>query len=76
MNTGALEGMVCPNCKSEGPFEICASCMFTVHDDGTFVCWATSTADLEWPADATCYCPECDHDTVVAQFYNLGDPAE
>jgi len=33
-NTNCLADMHCPDCKSEGPFEIYGAALFTVHDDG------------------------------------------
>jgi hypothetical protein len=34
-NTNCLTGMECPGCKSDGPFTIQATALFTIHNVGT-----------------------------------------
>ena len=50
-NSENLEGVQCPDCKSEGPFNIAASAWFSVHDDGTAEHW-----DVEWDDNSMCQC--------------------
>jgi len=63
-NDNCLIGMACPECKSQGPFDIECKSTFTVWDDGT---------DLEytgpdWEDDSPCSCRQCNHEGTVADF--------
>jgi hypothetical protein len=62
-NVNILEGMRCPECKSEGPFKISATSRFTVYDDGT-----DGHEDVEWDDDSDCECDNCDHSGTVKDY--------
>jgi hypothetical protein len=51
-NTNCLADMHCPDCKSEGPFEIYGAALFTVHDDGI-----AEYREAEWNDGSFCFCP-------------------
>jgi hypothetical protein len=59
-NTNCLAGMQCPSCKSDGPFKIAATALFTIHDDGT-----GEFGDVEYDGGSYCECPQCDFDGIV-----------
>lgn len=63
MNTNCLEGMVCPQCESEGPFNIQVSAIATVYDDGI-----EDSVNYEWEDESPCTCLSCKHDGTVADF--------
>lgn len=62
-NTNCLEGMECPECKSNGPFKIAATALFTLYDDGT-----DEFGDLEYDDGSYCECPQCGFDGIVDDF--------
>lgn len=54
-NTNVLEGYRCPDCQSEGPFNIWGEALFLdVTDDGV-----TEFQDFQWNDDATFKCTTC-----------------
>ena len=63
-NTNCLEGMQCPECKSDGPFRIAATVLVLVEDDGV----ADDLSGSEWSDDGLCECDECDHSGTVKDF--------
>lgn len=62
-NTNCLADMRCPRCGSEGPFDISAGALFTVADSGVEAYYG-----VEWNNDASCYCRQCQHDSIVNDF--------
>ena len=54
MNSNCLEGKMCPRCKSQGPFRIAATALFTVEDDGT-----EDYEDVEWNDRSYFECKNC-----------------
>lgn len=62
-NTGCLEGFCCPECGSEGPFDIEITTTARVYDSG-----ACDTTDHEWDDDSPCECVECGHAARVEDF--------
>ena len=63
-NTNCLAGMECPGCKSDGPFKIQATALFTIHDDGTEAFGA-----VEYDAASYCACPQCDFEGIVDHLH-------
>jgi len=63
MNKNCLEGMCCPECKSEGPFLIGVTCMMLMYDAGS-----DDYGDTDWGAESYCRCKACDHDGMVTNF--------
>lgn len=63
MNTNCLEGMRCPGCRSEGPFQIQTVCFATVCDDGI-----EETVNHSWDGDDYCYCLSCEYQGDVDDF--------
>ena len=63
MNTNCLDGMRCPSCGSEGPFQITVYALATVSDDGV-----DGVDDVEWDSASFCYCTSCDQDGRVSDF--------
>ena len=62
-NTNYLINMRCPNCGSEGPFDIACTVMFTVNDDGY-----EDHGDLEWNNESYCACIICSNFGTVQDF--------
>ena len=62
-NTNVLEGMACPKCGSEGPFNILITALATVYDDGT-----DEQFDTEWDEDSRCDCIACGYSGKVWNF--------
>lgn len=62
-NENVLEGFDCPHCGSLRPFDIAATAVFRVYDDGT-----DEHGDVEWDDADTCTCVACGHRGTVAQF--------
>jgi hypothetical protein len=59
--------MKCPDCGSEGPFLIAATCWAVVGDDGV-----EQAEDYDWEASASIICKQChnkDKPRTVRQFY-------
>lgn len=73
-NKGLLIGMMCPKCKSEGPFDI--TCTTTAH---VYDHTVDDHNGMEWGDDAEIRCSECGHDGRVRDFtaahapWRLGD---
>lgn len=67
-NTNCLEGMKCPECGSEGPFEIAASARFEVSDEGT-----GDYQDVEWDRHSVCVCKECGYSGQVFNFEEVSE---
>ena len=68
-NTNCLEGMCCPKCESEGPFDIEAKSLFLeVTDDGT-----NFSEDVEWDDESFCRCCECGREGTVADVRGKDD---
>lgn len=63
MNTNVLAGMVCPSCKSEGPFHIHCSVTACVTDDGV-----QFSDDYEWTDANKCKCESCNHLATIGEF--------
>ena len=53
-NTNCLAGMACPECNHYEDFDIVATCVVHVEDDGTDEC-----RDFDWDDDSTCTCRLC-----------------
>ena len=53
-NDNCLDGMRCPQCRSEGPFLIQCRAQFEVHDDGS-----DTFSGLHWGDDDPAICSEC-----------------
>jgi len=66
MNVNCLEGIVCPNCKSLGPFSIVAQAVFVVTDDGT-----EEYSEVEWSDQSHIRCVDCNRDGTVGEFKRL-----
>lgn len=66
-NENCLAEMVCPECGSEGPFEIAAKVWAIVADDGV-----ESVSQAAWEDDAPCRCTACSHGADVEAFRNAG----
>lgn len=64
-NTNCLLGMKCPECGQEKSFDIVATAVFTVYDDGT-----DDARNVEWDDSAYCYCTECNYEGNVGGFKN------
>ena len=67
MNSNCLEGIRCPECGSEEPFNISAQAVFRVCDDGT-----ESYGDVEWDDNSAIMCLECWHRGKVKAFKTKG----
>jgi len=65
-NTNVLEGIKCPDCGSEGPFDITASALFENVADGGF----TNFSNVEWANNDLITCKECRHSGTVGEFSN------
>lgn len=63
MNENCLEGMSCPVCGNQEPFEICGSCWFLVFQDGV-----DEPSEVEWDDSSPCRCPACGHTATVGYF--------
>ena len=62
-NTNCLEGMACPACSSQGPFDIAVECCAVVTDDGP-----TEESGFSWNDDSNCDCRECAYEGEVRNF--------
>ena len=69
MNSNCLEGIACPQCESEGPFDITATTVATMYDDG-----CEQTTDIEWEDTSSCVCRSCKHAATVAAFRRSDAP--
>ena len=64
LNSGVLDGMLCPKCDSRGPFDIEPKGTIVVDDNGIM-----DTSDLTWFNDSICGCLECSYSGNVEDFY-------
>lgn len=63
-NKNCLEGIACPSCGSEGPFDIGVTTVTKVSDDGcSEIC-----GDVEWKPESYCRCHDCGEAANVAAF--------
>lgn len=69
-NDNALAGMRCPNCRSEGPFEVETICRGVWTDDGL-----EETTEPEFEDDAKMTCKSCKKTYTVAGFRLENQPA-
>lgn len=65
-NENCLEGKKCPKCGSYGPFQITATSVFEMHDDGT-----DNHGDVEFDGSAPSSCPSCSH---TGRWRDFDDP--
>lgn len=63
MNTNCLEGFKCPRCEHTACFDIQASSLFTMIDDGE-----DNHADVEWEDHSYCRCGGCGYESTVSYF--------
>lgn len=70
-NTNCLEGMACPKCGEEEPFNIEMKSVFTIYDQGT-----DSYGDTEWGDESYCECLHCHFYGTVANFKQEQEPTE
>jgi hypothetical protein len=64
MNSNCLEGVRCPKCKVEGPFNIVAEVTVKVFDEGV----AEVSGDTDWGDESTIICLGCQHFANVKNF--------
>jgi len=64
-NSNCLNGIQCPGCGSEGPFQIAAKCWVEVSDDGTD---PFSSRDWAWDGSSAIVCSECGKAGRVNEF--------
>ena len=62
-NENCLEGWKCPECRSDGPFQIAATCWVTMYDDG-----ADDSHDFEYDDSNTAICVGCSLAGTVGVF--------
>lgn len=62
-NTNCLEGIACPECKSEGPFAIHSCALVLMSDNG-----GEETTDIEWSPASVITCKGCGHFGKVRDF--------
>ena len=66
-NDNVLEGIRCPSCKSEGPFNIVAAATFIdVTDDGV-----TDFTGVEWSDQSNIVCKMCGRTGLVWSFKTI-----
>jgi hypothetical protein len=70
-NDNVLAGLRCPKCMALEPFEIQASCVAEVWDDGI-----ESSRDFEWDQDDNCSCLSCGFAGIVKDFTEKAKPSE
>jgi hypothetical protein len=63
-NTNCLEGMKCPQCKSEEPFRIHCTVIVLMEDYGSM----EDLSGSEWDRDSLCECESCDYAGTVEDF--------
>ena len=54
-NSNCLENCRCPNCGNVQSFQVVATAVFTVHDDGT-----DFGSNVEYDNESPAYCTQCD----------------
>jgi hypothetical protein len=62
-NHNCLEGIMCPECSSYGPFNIVADCIAQIFDSGIEHTW-----DFGWGDECVCTCAICGHHGQVKDF--------
>jgi len=63
-NDNVLDGVKCPGCGSEGPFNVYGNAMFLdVTDDGV-----ADFMDFQWEDNSTFICLECKHRGKAKDF--------
>jgi hypothetical protein len=62
-NINCLKGIKCPKCGYEDRFQIAASALFDVTDEGT-----ECLGDVEWSDDSLIVCKGCEYVGKVKQF--------
>ncbi|MFA5183578.1 MAG: hypothetical protein WC405_19900 [Syntrophales bacterium] len=62
-NHNCLEGMMCPECGSYGPFNIVVHCIAAIFDSGVENTW-----DFGWGDESVCTCAICGHHRQVKDF--------
>lgn len=62
-NTNCLQGIACPKCQSQGPFNIHACAIVEMTDDGSDSC-----TDIEWQPASVITCRVCEHPGKVRDF--------
>jgi len=68
-NNNCLQGIACPKCGSEGPFDISVTCTMTVYDSGS-----CDNQNEEWTDESCCTCRDCGNAETVKEFkFKLGD---
>lgn len=70
-NTNCLEGIACPECKSEGPFAIHSCALVLMSDNG-----GEETTDIEWSPASAIACQACNHAGRVRDFTAEKRPEE
>lgn len=65
MNSNVLEGMACPSCGSDGPFQIRFTALGSFSDDGGPL---DGVEEVDWDNQSTCSCCECTHHGRVVDF--------
>lgn len=68
-NENCLAGMKCPKCHSEEPFDIRATTVFRVYDEGT----DSEYGDVEWEPDSETICIECGNRGTISEFSLKGN---
>lgn len=63
MNTNVLAGLQCPECKSDGPYQMTMKCFAEVADDGIDQTW-----EHEWGPTDFCRCIHCNFTGKVRNF--------
>ena len=63
-NSNVLKGIKCPQCESEGPFDIVGEAVFLgVTDDG-----CVNFHEMAWGGENVIVCKGCDHNGMVKHF--------
>lgn len=65
-NDNVLEGMRCPSCGSEGPFDIQVMMMVTVYDSGTEM---SKHSQTEWEDTSYATCDSCYWEGTAGDLY-------
>lgn len=68
MNTNCLQGIRCPNCRSEGPFSILVTAWARVCDDGV-----DDTTDHVWDAGSAIICVACSTAGTIRHFTHTSE---
>jgi hypothetical protein len=65
-NTNCLRGWCCPKCGNTAQFEVAATCLVTLTDDGT-----DTPMDFTWEPTAFAQCSDCGLQATVAHFERI-----